>query len=532
MSRYDLIVIGAGAGGLGAARAARKAGRRVALIDSAPPGGECTHYGCVPSKTLLEATRRIAGAATDPRLIPVGAPGRRVEDNSVGGPRFAGNGVDFAAVMAQVARVVAQISDDESPPVLRAEGIDLICGRARMLAADTIEVNDEHLSAARVVLATGSSALLPPIPGLRETPHLDNQSVFALRDRPQHLVVLGGGAIGCELAQAFRRLGSAVTLIEAGPRLLAHEEPEGSDVLHRVLEREGVIVHTGAAVTRIAATPGGALTVHLEGTTVAGSHLLVAAGRVPVTDGLGLDAAGVAVDQRGQIVTDPYLRTTAPGVYAVGDCTARLKLTHVADEQGRLAVGNAFAGHLLGRLLPGFAGGRGAWSDTAIPWVTFTDPEIARVGMSEAQAYATYGQRARVSVVPMAAMDRARCAGEPDGFVKLVAVPGRWLRGWVFLKLVGMTAVAPPAGELIAEAALVIRAEILLARVAQTVHAYPTWSIATRLAAASFFGEQNGITARAAAPAPGTGRPPRPQHSPRSLPLTSRENHPPPGRAV
>ncbi|MGH3853577.1 MAG: dihydrolipoyl dehydrogenase family protein [Pseudonocardiaceae bacterium] len=494
MNRYDLIVIGAGAGGLGAARAARKAGRRVALIDSEPPGGECTHYGCVPSKTLLEATRRIAAAAaTRDQRIPVGARDHRVE-----------GGVDFVAVMSQVARVVEQISGDESPAVLAGEGIDLITGRARMLAADTIEVDGRHLKAARVVLATGSSARIPPIPGLGETPHLDNQSVFALRQLPRHLVVLGGGAIGCELAQAFRRLGSSVTIIEAGPALLSHEEPEASDVLRRVLQRGGVTVHTGASVTRITTTPGGEPIVDLEGATVAGSHLLVAVGRAPVTDGLGLDAAGVALDQRGQIVTDAYLRTTAPGVYAVGDCAARLKLTHVADEQGRLAVGNAFAGRLLGRLLPAVAGGRGAWSDTAIPWVTFTDPEIARVGMSEAQAYAAYGSRARVSVVPMAAMDRARCAGEPDGFVKLVAVPGRLLRGRVFLKLVGMTAVAAPAGEMIAEAALAIRAGILLARMAQTVHAYPTWSIATRLAAASFFGEQHGITARPARPAPDT----------------------------
>ena len=476
MSDYDLIVLGAGAGGLGAARAGRKAGRTVALIDPAAPGGECTHYGCVPSKTLLEATRRHAAAD-------------RV------------TGMDVAAVMAQVARVVAAVSDDESPAVLAGEGIDLIRGWARMLTADTVEVNGRRLEAARVVLATGSSALLPPIPGLAETPYLDNRSVFALRDRPRHLGVLGGGAIGCELAQAFARLGSTVTIVEAGPRLLAHEEPEASQVLRRVLERDGVSVRTGTAATRIVPTAGGESTVHLDGgATVAASHLLVAAGRAPVTDGLGLDAAGVAVDPRGQIVTDAYLRTTARGVYAVGDCAARLKLTHVADEQGRLAAGNAFAGRLLGRLLPAVAGGRGAWSDTAIPWVTFTDPEIARVGMSEAQAYAAYGPRALVSVVPMAGMDRARCAAEPDGFVKLIAVPGRWLRGRVFCKPVGMTAVAGPAGELIAETALAIRAGILLARLAQTVHAYPTWSIATRLAAASFFGEQHGISARPARP--------------------------------
>jgi len=476
VSDYDLIVIGAGAAGLGAARAGRKAGRTVALIDPAPPGGECTHYGCVPSKTLLEATRRHAAAD-------------RV------------TGMDVAAVMAQVARVVAAVSDDESPAVLAGEGIDLIAGWARMVTARTIEVNGRRLETTRVVLATGSSALLPPIPGLAETPYLDNRSVFALRDRPRHLVVLGGGAIGCELAQAFARLGSAVTIVEAGPRLLAHEEPEASQVLRRVLERDGVTVRTGTAVTRIVPPAGGEHSVHLDGgATVAASHLLVAAGRAPVTDGLGLDAAGVAVDARGQIVTDAYLRTTARGVYAVGDCAARLKLTHVADEQGRLAAGNAFAGRLLGRLLPAVAGGRGAWSDTAIPWVTFTDPEIARVGMSEAQAYAAYGSRALVSVVPMAGMDRARCAAEPDGFVKLIAVPGRWLRGRVFCKPVGMTAVAGPAGELIAETALALRAGILLARLAQTVHAYPTWSIATRLAAASFFGEQHGISARPARP--------------------------------
>ena len=457
MADYDLVVIGAGATGLGAARAARRSGRRVALVEADRPGGDCTHYGCVPSKALLESARRVQAARSGP------AYGFSADVR-----------VDFRAVMERVARIVAEVEQDESPALLAEQGIDLLPGWAVVTGPTTLEVDGRRVGFERLVVASGSRATVPPIEGLADVEVLDNRSVFALREQPEHLLVLGGGPIGVELAQAFRRLGSQVTVVEAAPTVLAREDPEAAAAVVTVLEREGVRFCTGAAVVRV--SPGPVL--HLEdGSTVAGSHLLVAVGRTPSTDGLGLESAGVRLD-RGRVVTDAHLQA-ADTVWAAGDCTSRLQFTHVGDEQGRLAAGNAFA-----RSGPG---GRGTWDDSGIPWVTFTEPEIGHVGLTEAQAVAQHGDRVRVSTSWNTTSDRARTAGETDGLVKLVAVPGR-VGGMALGKLVGMTAVGPMAGEVVAEGALSMRAGTVVGRLAQTVHAYPTWSLSTRIAAAQFFG--------------------------------------------
>ena len=335
MSDYDLIVIGGGATGLAAARSARKAGRRVALVEKARPGGDCTHYGCVPSKTLLDVAHRIAGA-------------RQAQQwglESVGD-------VDFGKVMAHVHAVISLVEQDESPAQLAAEGIDLLQGWARFTSARTIDVDGRALSADRFVLATGAHAAIPPIPGLGQVPYLDNRTLFDLTERPERLLVMGGGAIGVELSQAFSQLGSRVTIVEAAPRILTKEEPEVSDIMTAVLERSGVHVRAGAGVEKVSAGP----TLHLsDGTTITGSHLLVAVGRKPATDGMDLDRAGVEVGKQKQIVTDEYLRTTAQNIFAAGDCTTRFQFTHVGDEQGRRAAANAFASS---KLLPGFADSR------------------------------------------------------------------------------------------------------------------------------------------------------------------------------
>lgn len=456
MTDYDLVVIGAGATGLAAARAARKAGRRVALVEAERPGGDCTHFGCVPSKALLETARRVQAARSGPAYGFTAT----VE-------------VDFARVMQRVQDVIDDIEQDESPELLGRQGIDLLTGWAVVTGARSLEVDGRPVSFDRLVVASGSRAFVPPIDGLDAVAYLDNKNVFALRELPGHLLVLGGGPIGMELAQAFRRLGSQVTVVESAPTLLGREEPEAQQVLRTVLEREGIAVRTGAQAVRVAPGP----VLHLsDGTTVAGSHLLVAVGRTPSTAGLGLEQAGVALE-RGRVVTDRHLRA-APTVWAAGDCTSPLQFTHVGDEQGRLAARNAFAG-------PGPVK-RGTWDDRVVPAVTFTDPEIARVGLTEAQAFAAYGDRAVVSTAWDRDGDRARTAGETDGFVKLIALPGR-VGGLLTGKLVGMTAVGPMAGELIAEGALSMRAGTIVGRLAQTVHAYPTWSLTTRYAAAQFF---------------------------------------------
>jgi len=473
----DLVVIGAGAAGLAAARTARSAGRSVALVDVAPPGGDCTHYGCVPSKTALDVAHRVAGARAAQQwgLPPVAD-------------------VDFGQVMSHVRAVIADVERDESPQQLAGEGIDLVRGWARFTGPHSIDVDGRRLDASRFVLATGAHAAIPPVPGIGDVAHLTNRNLFELAERPAHLLVLGGGPIGVELAQAFAQLGSRVTLIEAAPRILVKEEPEVSSIIAAVLERDGVEVRTGAAVEQVSAGPALQLA---GGGTVSGSHLLVAVGRSPAAAGMGLDRAGVVTGSRGEIVTDRYLRTSARHIFAAGDCTSLLQFTHVADEQGRLAAGNAFASQ---RAVPGLPGGLKAFDTRVVPWVTFTDPEVGRVGMSEQQAFAAYGRRARVAVVSLAEMDRPRTAGHTDGYLKLIAGPRRLAPSHLLDEVIGLTAVSPAGGELAAYGALAMQTRMLAARLAQTTAPYPTYSIGLRLAAARLFGEFGGSSWRPAAP--------------------------------
>jgi pyruvate/2-oxoglutarate dehydrogenase complex dihydrolipoamide dehydrogenase (E3) component len=463
-----VVVLGGGAAGLTAARTARRRGRRVALAERARPGGECTFTGCVPSKTLLETARRVA-AATRGAAYGFDA---TVE-------------VDFGRVMQRVRGVVEEVASQESPERLRAEGIELLAGVARFLDDHTVDVDGRRVVADRLVIATGSRPGMPAVEGLDAIGPLTNESVFQLRELPKRLLVLGGGAVGVELAQAFARLGAEVVLLEALPRILTGEEPEASAAVAEALAADGVAVRTGVVVRH--ATPGPVLEL-AEGERVSGSHLLVAAGRTPDTAGLGLELAGVAMAKDGAVVVDGRLRTSRPHIYAVGDCATSLRFTHVAHEQGRLAVGNA-----LGRRARRF-------DPAAVPWVVFTDPEVGRVGLTEAQAFQAYGERARVAWLPLAETDRARCAGQTNGFVKLLAAPRRLLDGVGGGRLVGMTAVGPAGGELVAEGALAIRTRAFAGRLAQTVHAYPTWSTAVRQAAAQWFPTAADTIARPARP--------------------------------
>ena len=456
MSDYDLVVIGAGATGLSAARSARRGGRRVALVEAARPGGDCTHFGCVPSKALLETARRVQAAR-----------------NGKAYGFSATVDVDFPRVMDRVHAVIADIERDESPALLKSEGIDLLADWGVVTGPTSLDVGGRRVSFDKLVVASGSRAFVPPVDGLDTVPYLDNKNVFALRELPAHLIVLGGGPIGIELAQAFRRLGAQVTVVEGAPTLLGREEPEAQRAVTAALEREGVVVKVGTKAVRVEPGP----VVHLDdGTAVPGSHLLVAVGRTPATDGLGLETAGVRLD-RSRVVTDEHLRA-ADTVWAAGDCTSRLQFTHVGDEQGRMAARNAFAGPLPWK--------RGTWDERVVPWVTFTEPEVGHVGLTESQAYEQHGAKAVVSIAWDRDGDRGRTAGETDGFVKLIAVPGP-VGGLVTGKLVGMTAVGPMAGELIAEGALSMRSGSVVGRMAQTIHAYPTWSLTTRYAAAQFF---------------------------------------------
>ena len=443
MTDPDLLVIGAGTAGMAAARTARRAGHSVVLVAEGRPGGDCTFNGCVPSKTLIAA---------------------------------AAAGTPYPQAVSQVAAAIEQIAATEDEGVLRGKGIDVRRARAVFTGPMTVDVEGTVLRPGRVVLATGSGPVVPGIDGLAGVPYLTNETVFALPALPQHLAVLGGGAIGCELAQAFRRLGSLVTVVEGADRLLGKEEPQASRVVQAALEADGVTVRIGAGVTKAEKVRGGVRLSLADGTTVTASALLVAVGRRPVTEGLGLDRAGIQVAKSGAVVTDDRLRTTARGVWAAGDVTGKLPFTHAADVMGRLVGESAF-----GR------GRGGRFKEAAIPWVTFTDPEVGRVGMTEAQA-ADSVKGARVVELSMADVDRGVTSGRTEGFVKLVVGPKTLTRNLAGGRVLGGTTVGPRGGELIAEIALAMASGMFTGRLAQTTHAYPSWSMAVQQCAAQLFG--------------------------------------------
>lgn len=451
----DLIVIGGGAGGLTAAREGLRRGASTVLVQDGAPGGDCTFTGCVPSKTLLAAGAR---------------------------------GASFTDAMSTVGATIERIAGTEDATTLEREGIRVVEGRGSFVDINTIQVDALQLRSPRIIVSTGSRPQLPPVEGLDASWALTNETLFQLSDQPEHLAVLGGGPIGVEMAQAFTRFGTRVTIIERDDRLLPRDEPEASDVVRRVLERQGVDVRTGATVTmaRRRSSSGKAVVTLDAAQPIEADHVLVAAGRSPVTEGLDVERAGVERDRRGAVVVDDTMATSARGVWAIGDVTGRMQFTHAAGRMAMVATANAF-----GRRV----GPKQRYNETAIPWVTYVDPEVAHVGMTEAEA-ADHG--GRVAWLPLDEVDRALTSGQTDGFVKLIAGPRRLIGNAGGGRLLGATIVAPRAGEMIHEVALAMRTAMFTGRLAQTVHAYPTWSMAIQEAAAQFFVEYKGRMARPA----------------------------------
>lgn len=444
---HDLIIIGSGAAGLGAARIGQWTEADTLMVTDGPPGGDCTFTGCVPSKTLLSAAR---------------------------------DGLGFVEAMTRVRLTVERIAATETSDVLREHGTHVVDGRGRLATHDTVVVGERRITAPRILIATGGQPAIPPIPGLEGVAFRTNETLFDLEQRPTTLGIIGGGPIGCEMAEAFTRLGTSVTLFESEDRVLPREEPQASSVVDAALRLLGVNIRTSTAVERV----DGAIRIHSSSDPVEVDELLVAVGRVPNTAGLALDELGVTVDDRGFIETDRRLETSVNGVYAAGDVTGKLPFTHAADEMGRIAASNA-----LGK------GYGGRYRTDHTPWVTFTSPEVARVGVTEAEAASMGGM---VAYLPMSEMDRAITDGAEDGFIKLIAAP-KWLTRRLFGgRIIGATIVAPRAGEMINEIALLMRSGSFAGRLAQTVHAYPTWSYGIQKAAGQFMGPVEGRKARAA----------------------------------
>ena len=457
---FDLAVIGGGTAGLTAARTAARRQRRVLLVSEGPLGGECTWNGCVPSKALIEA------AGVHHTTVNAGSFGIRVGDVRV----------DFPAVMDHVHDVIDQIAGYEDEAHLEASGVVVRRGRAEFVDARTLQVGDNRVTAERVVICTGSRPALPALEGLDDVPHLTNESLFDLRVQPRRLLVLGAGAVGLELAQAFVRLGTEVDVIDVAAALLPHEDPDIAALMREILESEGVRFHLGAHPLRVSqARDGVELTIADDGgeLVVPGDQLLVATGRKANIDGLGLDAIGVRVEGHG-IAVDTHLRTSVGGVFAAGDVTGTLPFTHVAAYQGRLAAHNAFERQQSA-------------SYRVIPWVIFTEPEIAHVGLTEPEARRAHGDGVRVVTLPFTAVDRAVITRRPRGLIKVIT-SGRPLLGHAGGgTILGAHIAGPGAGELIHEFVVGMQVRAFSGRLAQAIHAYPTMSVGVQQAVAGLF---------------------------------------------
>lgn len=444
----DLCIIGAGSGGLSLAAGAVQMGARVVLIEAGEMGGDCLNTGCVPSKALL-------AAAKTAQALRKGAAGV-----TGGEPQ-----IDFAAVMAQVASVVAGIAPMDSQARFEALGVQVIRAFARFTGPRELAAGGHSIRARRFVIATGSHPMIPPIPGLEALPYLTNETIFAQTTRPAHLLILGAGPIAMEMAQAHRRLGSAVTVI-ARSAAMGREDPEAAAVVIAALRAEGVTILEGQQVVRFAATAGGIEAVLADGTRLAGSHVLVAAGRVPALVGLNLEAAGVAHTARG-VTVGPNLRSSNRRIYAVGDVAGGLQFTHVAG---------AHAGVVIRQILLGLP----ARQAKVVPWVTYTDPELAQIGLTEAEARVKHPN---VTVIrqDFAHNDRALTEARSEGFLKLMLVKGRPL---------GVTIVGAQAGELIGLWALAVSARLKISAIAGMIAPYPTRGEIAKRAAGAYFSPQ------------------------------------------
>ena len=439
--RYNLVVIGAGTAGLVTAAGAAGLGAKVALIERHMLGGDCLNVGCVPSKALIRAARAVH------EVLQAGQFGVEVPE---------GVKVNFAAVMERMRRLRAGISPNDSAKRFRDLGVDVYIGEARFSGTDRVEVDGKSLRYARAVIATGARAAALPIEGLAEAGYLTNETVFSLTELPRRLGVIGAGPIGCELAQAFARFGSEVTLIESEHGILPREDPEASAIVKQSLMNDGVkILCCGRNLKVAKDAKGKHLTVdsHDGHYDVLVDEILVGVGRTPNVEGLELETVGVDYNKRGVTVND-HLRTTNKRIYAAGDICSNYKFTHTADAMARIVIQNALFF------------GRSKVSALTIPWCTYTDPEIAHVGMYPEEAEKK-GITVKTFTVELSKMDRAILDGQEEGFLRVHVKQGSD-------KIIGATLVASHAGEMISELTVAMVAGVGLGGISKTIHPYPT----------------------------------------------------------
>ncbi|HWX20132.1 MAG TPA: mercuric reductase [Candidatus Binatia bacterium] len=445
---YNLVVIGAGTAGLVTAAGAAGLGARVALVEKHLLGGDCLNVGCVPSKAVIRSSRAVFDVKEAGRFgVRVAAPPQ----------------MDFPAVMERMRKLRADLSPNDSTQRFAKLGVDVFLGEARFAGPDTVEVSGQTLRFKRAVIATGARPIQPPIPGLAEAGCLTNETVFSLTECPARLVVVGGGPIGCELAQAFQRLGSQVSLLHKSAHLLDREDLEAAAIVQSAFIREGMVLRLNARITRVERNGGEKLVFYeAQGKqeTIAVDEILAGAGRAPNVEGLNLEMVGVRYDPRKGVQVNDCLQTTNPRIYAAGDVCLDWKFTHAADFSARIVIQNAL---FLGRKKAGAL---------TMPWCTYTDPEIAHVGLYEREARER-GLAMDTYAREFKDVDRAELDGEEDGFVKLHVRKGRD-------EILGATIVARHAGEMISEISVAMAARLGLGRLASVIHPYPTQAEAIR----------------------------------------------------
>lgn len=444
----DICIIGAGSGGLSIAAGAAQMGARVVLVEGDKMGGDCLNAGCVPSKALLAA----------------GKAAHAMRSGATFGIAPVDPMIDFGAVKDHVARAIAAIEPMDSQERFEGFGVRVIRAWGSFTSPRELAAGDVTIRARRFVVATGSRPFVPPIPGIETVPYLTNETIFAQRTRPDHLLILGGGPIGMEMAQAHRRLGCRVTVIE-GAKPLGRDDPDCAAVVLAALAAEGVTIKSGHAVARLRVTQTGVEAVLDDGETLTGTHLLVAAGRAVALDRLNLAAARVEFTRKG-VTVGPNLRSTNRRIFAVGDAAGGLQFTHVAGAHAGIVIRQALFG------LPA------KFATNAIPWVTYTDPELAQVGLTEAEARAKHGAALTVIRQDFHHNDRATAEAKAHGLLKLMVVQGR---------PVGASIVGPQAGELIGLWALAISANLKISTVAGMIAPYPTLGEISKRAAGAYF---------------------------------------------
>ncbi len=446
---YDLVVIGAGTAGLvvAAGAAGLDIGLKVALVEKHLMGGDCLNVGCVPSKCLISSSR-IAADMRNSKPYGINPP-ENID-------------VDFPAVMERMRKLRAGISHHDSAQRFQNLGIDVFLGSGQFTSDSTVQVGDKVLNFKKAVIATGARAVRPQVPGLEEAGFLTNETVFGLTEQPKRLAVIGGGPIGCELAQAFHRLGSQVTLIHKNAHLLDKEDPDAADIVQNQIREDGLELVLSAQLTQVETTAEGKV-LHYDlgngkmGKTVV-DEILIGAGRQPNVNNLGLETVGVEFHPRRGVKVNDYLQTTNSKIYAAGDICMDWKFTHAADAAARIVIKNT--------LFSPFGLGKSKLSDLVMPWVTFTAPEIAHVGMYERDAKENGVEYSTIHI-PMSGVDRAIAEGQTEGFLKVIYRSGSD-------EILGATIVAENAGDMISEITTAIVAKVGLSKLSGVIHPYPT----------------------------------------------------------